>query len=63
MEQNNKDQETIRQGTTPFAQAYFYGTKAELEIGDLITVGCNSHFGEQKNAKYIFLSATLDAVI
>lgn len=48
---------------TPFAQTYFHGTKAELKPGDLIEVGNNSNFGERKNSKYIFLSATLDAAI
>src|SRR5471030_111252 len=36
---------------TPFAQTYFHGTKED------------SNFGERKNAKYIFLTATLDAAI
>ena len=48
---------------TPFAQTYFHGTKADLKVGDLIRPGFNSNYGKQKNAKYIFLSATLDAAI
>ncbi|SHG16499.1 rifampin ADP-ribosylating transferase [Fodinibius roseus] len=48
---------------TPFAQTYFHGTKADLKIGDLVETGFNSNFGQHKNAKYIFLSATLDAAI
>src|SRR5690606_22318272 len=48
---------------TPFIQTYFHGTKADLKIGDLIEVGFNSNYGQRKNAKYIFLSATLDAAI
>ena len=52
-----------RQGATPFAQTYFHGTKGELVVGDLIEVGFNSNYGQRKNAKYIFLSATLDAAI
>jgi hypothetical protein len=48
---------------TPFAQTYFHGTKANLQLGDLIAPGFNSNYGQQKNAKYIFLSATLDAAI
>lgn len=50
-------------GPTPFAQTYFHGTKADLKIGDLIEAGFNSNYGQRKNAKYIFLSATLDAAI
>lgn len=59
MEQNNlKDL-----SPSPFAQTYFHGTKANLTIGELIEVGFNANYGERKNAKYIFLSATLDASI
>jgi len=48
---------------TPFTQTYFHGTKADLKVGDLIEVGYISNFGQRKNAKYIFLTATLDAAI
>lgn len=48
---------------TPFSQTFFHGTKADLAIGDLIAVGYNSNYGQRKNAKYIFLTATLDAAI
>ena len=48
---------------TPFSQTFFHGTKADLKIGDLIEVGLNSNYGQRKNAKYIYLTATLDAAI
>jgi hypothetical protein len=48
---------------TPFAQTFFHGTKADLKIGDLIEAGFNSNFGQRKKARYIFLTATLDAAI
>jgi Rifampin ADP-ribosyl transferase len=48
---------------TPFTQTYFHGTKTDLKVGDLIEVGFNSNYGQRKNAKYIFLTATLDAAI
>jgi rifampin ADP-ribosylating transferase len=48
---------------SPFAQTYLHGTKADFKVGDLIEVGFNSNYGQQKNAKYIFLTATLDAAI
>jgi len=60
MEQNKEENKTT---VTPFAQTYFHGTKADLKIGDLIEAGFNSNFGQRKNAKYIFLTATLDAAI
>jgi DNA/RNA tunnel of bacterial DNA dependent RNA polymerase. len=54
MEQN-------KNGNKP--QTYFHGTKADFKVGDLIEVGFNSNFGQRMNAKYIFLTATLDAAI
>jgi hypothetical protein len=62
MNQNNNNQNAPT-GSTPFAQTYFHGTKADLKVGDFITPGNNSNFGQRKNAKYIFLTATLDAAI
>lgn len=59
----NKEEKTNRQGATPFVQTYFHGTKVKLKIGDLIEAGFNSNYGQRNNAKYIFLSATLDAAI
>jgi len=56
-------QEINEKGATPFAQTYFHGTKADLKVGDVIEPGFNSNFGKRKNAKYIFLTATLDAAI
>ncbi|MEZ4802688.1 MAG: NAD(+)--rifampin ADP-ribosyltransferase [Gelidibacter sp.] len=63
MEQNTTDNQLSGQGAKPFAHTYFHGTKADLKIGDLIKTGFNSNYGQRKNAKYIFLSATLDAAI
>lgn len=57
------DKKSSGQGPTPFAQTFFHGTKADLKIGDLIEAGFNSNYGQHKNAKYIFLAATLDAAI
>ena len=48
---------------TPFAQTYFHGTKADLAPGDLIRPGFRSNFGDRQTAKYVFLTATLDAAI
>ena len=59
-ENNNISNESL---PTPFSQTFFHGTKADLKIGDFIEVANNSNFGERKKAKYIFLTATLDAAI
>jgi hypothetical protein len=48
---------------SPFVQTYFHGTKADLSLGDLIEVGVSSNYGQNNNAKYIYLTATLDAAI
>lgn len=63
MEQTHNEQIPKGPGATPFAQTYFHGTKADLKVGDFIEVGNNSNYGQRKNAKYIFLTATLDAAI
>ena len=63
MDQEKNINKLNGQGATPFAQTYFHGTKTELKVGDLIVVGFNSNYGQRKNAKYIFLTATLDAAI
>ena len=46
-----------------FAQTYFHGTKADLKLGEFIQIGINSNFGQNNKAKYIYLTATLDAAI
>jgi len=61
--ENKIEQNLGKQGPTAFAQTYFHGTKADLKVGDLIEVGFNSNYGKKKNARYIFLTATLDAAI
>jgi rifampin ADP-ribosylating transferase len=63
MENNEENKNLGGQSATPFAQTYFHGTKADLKIGDRIEAGYNSNYGQKKNAKYIFLTATLDAAI
>lgn len=48
---------------SPFAQTFFHGAKADLKIGELIEPGFNSNYGQRKSAKFIYLTATLDAAI
>lgn len=63
MKQNENEKESTNSGQSPFSQTFFHGTKADLKIGDLITTGIESNYGQQKKAKYIYLTATLDAAI
>ena len=46
---------------TQTTDKYYHGTKADLRSGDLIEPGFNSNYGQQKKAKYIYLTSTLDA--
>lgn len=42
---------------------FYHGTKASLKPGELIGPGYNSNYGQRKIAKYVYLTATLDAAI
>lgn len=42
---------------------FYHGTKAVLKIGELIQNGYNSNYGENKKAKYVYMTATMDAAI
>ena len=42
---------------------YYHGTKADLAIGALIEPGRASNYGKRAPAKFVYLSATLDAAI
>src|SRR5699024_12800804 len=59
--QQNKCKSNIAQ--SPFVQTYFHGTKADLKIGELISVGFDSNYGQRKEAQYIYLTSALDAAI
>ena len=60
MEKNINENKSIQ---SLFSQTYFHGTKADLKIGDFIEVGLNSNYGQRNNAKYIYLTSTLNAAI
>lgn len=47
--------------TSEETTVYYHGTTADLKIGDLIEVGFSSNYGTQRKAKYIYLTATLEA--
>lgn len=63
MEQKENTHKSNLQGATPFTPTYFHGTKADLKVGDFIEVGYISNYDQKKSAKYIFLTATLDAAV
>ncbi len=45
------------------SEKFCHGTKANLKQGDLIEPGFSSNYGQRKKAKYVYLTATLDAAI
>ena len=63
MEKNKSENKSNEPAQSPFSQTYFHGTKADLMIGDIIEIGLSSNYGQKKKAKYIYLTATLDAAI
>ncbi|SRR5260221_19803 len=56
MDTNRKDKKPI-----DYSQTFYHGTKANLKTDDLIEIGFSSNYGTQRKAKYIYLSATLEA--
>jgi rifampin ADP-ribosylating transferase len=63
METNKIESQANGPGARPFSQTFFHGTKADLKIGDFIETGLHSNYGQQNKAKYIYLTATLDAAV
>lgn len=65
--QSMKTTKTVHKSMEPDnetnTETYYHGTKANLKTGDLIEVGFHSNYGKKKKAKYIYLTATLDAAI
>ena len=42
-------------------EIYYHGTKATLAPGDLIAAGYTSNFGKRRLARYVYLTAMLEA--
>jgi hypothetical protein len=63
MEENKSVNKPNESSPKAFSQTFFHGTNANLKIGDFIEIGYNSNYGQNKKAKYIYISATLDAAI
>lgn len=47
----------------PESETFYHGTKADLKPGDLIGPGFKSNYGKRKQAKFVYLTATLDAAV
>jgi len=60
--ENIKDEDNLAGQTSRSETKIFYhGTKADLKINDLIGPGFNSNYGSRKNAKYVYLTETVEA--
>ena len=59
MKQDSNNNETM----PAHGMQLYHGTKANLKPGDLIAPGFNSNYGKRKKAKYVYLTATMDAAI
>ena len=44
-------------------QQFLHGTRADLRPGDHIVAGNRSNFGSRKKAKFVYLTATVDAAV
>jgi rifampin ADP-ribosylating transferase len=46
-----------------FARSYFHGTRADLQLGELIVVGRGSNFTAERPLSWVYFTGTLDAAI
>ena len=61
MEKNKNDDKSFKSNVNLDSRVFYHGTKAHLNLGDLIRPGYHSNYGTQKKASYVYLTATLDA--
>src|SRR5690606_18550224 len=63
MENKHNNEPTANEAIpNPFAQTFFHGTKANLQLGDFVTAGFQSNFADRK-LKHAYVAATLSAAI
>lgn len=46
----------------PFSQTFFHGTKADLQMGDLISTGFQCNYADRK-LSHVYVAATITAAI
>jgi len=56
---NFNEDEVMVQAPGPF----YHGTKADLKVGDYLRPGNQSNYGENRTAKYVYFTATIDAAV
>ena len=63
-EEVNVEKTTIpKNDNVLYAGPFYHGTKADLDVGELLQPGYNSNYGEGKKANFIYMTATMDAAI
>jgi rifampin ADP-ribosylating transferase len=60
---NKNEDKSIESSSDLSSQKFYHGTKANLKLGDMIKPGFNSNYGQRNKAKYIYLTATMEAAI
>lgn len=43
--------------------SFFHGTKADLNVGDLIITGMKKNYNDVRNSQYVYFAGTLEAAI
>jgi Rifampin ADP-ribosyl transferase len=55
--------EPMSASASVFSQSFFHGTRADMKPGDLIVVGHQSNFTDEKQLSWVYCAGTLDAAI
>ncbi|MGV9013734.1 MAG: NAD(+)--rifampin ADP-ribosyltransferase [Flavobacteriales bacterium] len=63
MEKEQNDNSPDAGTPVQFAQSFYHGTKADLDLGEFITVGFHSNFVQDTALKHIYLTSTLAAAV
>lgn len=63
MNTNKAKDKSIESTSALSSEVFYHGTKADLKQGDLIAPGYQSNYGQRNKAKYVYLTATLDAAV
>lgn len=60
----NKAEEKSKESPNDLnSEKFYHGTKAHLNPGDLIAPGYQSNYGQRNKARYVYLTATMDAAV
>lgn len=63
MDKTKNDKTFNKSLHNPFSQTFFHGTRADLNIGDLISVGYQCNYDDNRKLKHVYVAATLTAAI